>query len=55
MLDRSLGSGVPPVSVDPEASERARLHEALREAWIGARSDESISGEELLRDLAAEE
>lgn len=49
-------SKVPPEpSVDVEAAERTRLHEALREAWASARSGESISGEELLHDLAAEE
>lgn len=55
MLDRPLGNVPPEASVDHDAIERARLHEALREAWAGAGSEESISGEELLRDLAAEE
>lgn len=55
MLDRPLSKVPPEPSADGEAAERVRLHEALREAWAGARSGESISGEELLRDLAAEE
>ncbi len=55
MLDRPVSSVPPEASVEHDAIERARLHEALREAWAGARSEESISGEELLRDLAAEE
>ncbi|MEP7121565.1 MAG: hypothetical protein ABJE95_11665 [Byssovorax sp.] len=49
-------SHVPPAPIsDGDAAERARLHEALREAWAGAKSEGSISGEELLRDLAVED
>ena len=55
MLDRPVSSVPPEASVEHDASERARLHEALREAWAGARSEESVSGEELLRELTAEE
>ena len=55
MLDRPVSKVPPEASVEHDAIERARLHEALREAWAGARSEESVSGEELLRDLAAEE
>jgi hypothetical protein len=55
MLDRPVSKVPPETSADVEAAEVARLHEALREAWAGARSGESISGEELLHDLAAEE
>jgi hypothetical protein len=55
MLDRPLSKAPPEPPSDGDAGERDRLHEALREAWAGAKSGGSISGDELLRDLAAEE
>lgn len=58
MLDRPLSKVPPEPSGDVDSvdsAERARLHEALREAWAGAKSGGSISGDELLRDLAADE
>ena len=40
---------------DQDESERARLHTALHEAWASARAGETVSAEELLDELAAEE
>ncbi len=55
MLDRPVSNVPPEPSPDGDAAERARLHEALREAWAGAKSGGSSSGDELLRDLASDE
>lgn len=55
MLDHPPSKVSPEPTSDGDAAERARLHEALREAWAGTKSGGSISGDELLRDLAAEE
>jgi hypothetical protein len=55
MLDRSVSQVPPEPSGDVDAAERARMHEALRDAWAGAKSGGSISGDELLRDLASDD
>jgi hypothetical protein len=55
MLDRPLRNVPSEPSPDADDAERARLHEALREAWTSAKSTGSISGDELLRDLASDD
>lgn len=57
MLSRGIQMDLAQVDTEDELDEeeRARLHDALREAWEGARAGQTISAEEFLRSLDAEE